>query len=378
MIIPTIKLIYDRKHTATQKNEAPVEVRITYNRKPRYISTGVRLLPKHWRNGTVVNRFDAKEINDALETIVANVRKVINEMVDAKELNTAEIKARLDRMMGQAQTFIEFAEKRAEIRAYGKKADSQERYARFLRWLKAWGKVRFFSDITESAIMDMDRELDATGMKPYSKWNNYHRFMNSFILDAMDEGLVRRNPYRWLHIDKQKETGLHKYLTPDEMKMVEQAEMPTESLERVRDLFVFQVYTCLSYTDLADFDVAQVKEMESGAQMYTGKRGKTGQEFTFVLLDKAKAVLDKYGGSLPIISNVKYNAYLKVVAQSARVDKPITSHWARHTGATLLLNAGVNIEVVAKILGHATTKQTRETYAKLLDETVAKEMQKIG
>ena len=73
---------------------------------------------------------------------------------------------------------------------------------------------------------------------------------------------------------------------------------------------------------------------------------------------------------------MKYNQYLKVVAQTAGVDKPITTHWARHTGATMLLNAGVDMETVAKILGHSSTRITRSTYAKLLDDTVGREMEK--
>lgn len=52
-------------------------------------------------------------------------------------------------------------------------------------------------------------------------------------------------------------------------------------------------------------------------------------------------------------------------------------HWARHTGATLLLNAGVDMETVAKVLGHTSTKITRSVYAKLLDDTVAREMAKV-
>ena len=89
------------------------------------------------------------------------------------------------------------------------------------------------------------------------------------------------------------------------------------------------------------------------------------------------AILDKYGQHLPIISNVKYNQFLKVLAQMAHIDKPISSHWARHTGATLLLNDGLEMEVVSKVLGHSTTKITRQVYAKLLDNTIVEAMKKI-
>ena len=75
-----------------------------------------------------------------------------------------------------------------------------------------------------------------------------------------------------------------------------------------------------------------------------------------------------------MLSNVNYNKYLKVVAQAAGIDKQLTTHWARHTGATILLNEGIDMETVAKILGHSSTRITRSTYAKLLDSTVADKM----
>ena len=69
--------------------------------------------------------------------------------------------------------------------------------------------------------------------------------------------------------------------------------------------------------------------------------------------------------------------YLKAVAAIAEVSKPISSHWARHTGATILLNAGVPMDIVARVLGHSNSEITRKVYAKLLDETVAREMLRI-
>lgn len=60
----------------------------------------------------------------------------------------------------------------------------------------------------------------------------------------------------------------------------------------------------------------------------------------------------------------------------AGINKPVSSHWARHTGDTMLLNSGVGIEVVSKVLGHTTTRITRQICARLLDETVAEEMER--
>ena len=62
----------------------------------------------------------------------------------------------------------------------------------------------------------------------------------------ISEGYLRRNPYKWVHIVKDKVShGLHKYLTKDELHAIETARMGTESLDRVRDLFVFQACTIL-------------------------------------------------------------------------------------------------------------------------------------
>lgn len=377
MITPVITFVFDRKHKAGPKKEGSVELRITYNRRASYISTGIRLLPRQWKNGTVCNRLDAQEIQKTLDTLMARVRGIINDMTDEGDINTAEIRSRLMRRQGARMSFIEFCEQRKDIRIYGKTGDTAERYERFLRWLREFGRIVYFSDVTDANILEMDKSLKAKGMKNYSKWNNYHRFLNSFILDAIDEGHIKRNPYRWLHIPKEKNSGLKKFLTDDELDRIERAEMPTATLEAVRDVFVFQVYTCLSYVDMCAFSEKDAVLMDDGKRLYRGRRGKTKQEFVFVLLDKAAAVLRKYDGKLPLMSNAKYNDYLKLVAHAAKVDKPITSHWARHTGATMLLNHGVEMEVIAKILGHSSTRQTREVYAKLVDETIAREMGKM-
>lgn len=372
MKLPILKFVYDRRKTATATREAAVELRVTYGRQAKYIATGVRLLPKQWKDGVVRNRVDSEELNEALAILLKKTRKVVNAMMEKDGFSLAELPSVLKRGDAEQKTFLEFCDERAKVRMYGKKEDTQERYRRWMRWMMKWGRIVYFSDVTDANIIEMDKALAATGMKNYSKWHNYHRFMNSFILDAIDEGLMRRNPYKWLHIDKEQTHSIHKFLTLEEFRKIETAEMPTASLERVRDMFVFQTYTCLSYSDMCAFDMKDVKD-----GMYTARRQKTGQEYTFMLMKGARDVLEKYDGRLPLITNEKYNDYLKLVAQAAKIDKPITSHWARHTGATILLNEGVDMEVVAKILGHASTRETRETYAKLLDTTVAKEMKKV-
>lgn len=374
--MPTVNFIYNRRKTATKSHPASVEVVVCYDRKRKYMATGIQLLPKEWHKGTITNRLDAQELNKTLEKMRLNVLKVINTMIDEHNINIFEIPDRINNLSGDnGKSFIKFCREREEVRVYGKSADSKERYERFMRWFEKWGKIRYFSDVTDKNVLAMDAALKAKKLKDNSKWNNYHRFLNSFIIDAMDAGLLKRNPYKWLHFNKEKDVhSLHKFLTLEEMKRFEATDMKSDCLNKVRDLFVFQTYTCLSYVDMAAFDFTKVKDIGDGHKMYTGKRGKTKQEFSFLILTPAMKVLKRYGYKLPIISNVKYNKYIKECAEIAGIDKPITTHWARHTGATIMLNEGVDMEVVAKILGHSSTKITRQIYAKLVDKTIANKM----
>ena len=339
------------------------------------MSTGIRLLPKHWHRGRIVNRFDATQINQTLDKLVADVRTVILKMMEEGTIDIYSIPDRLNLLHIGDIRFLDFCEKRADVRSFGKSHDSKTRYERFMTKFRLWGGIQDWSDITEEKIIAFEGHLASLGMKPYSRWNNYHRFLNSFILDAISEGYLRRNPYRWVQINKEKSNGgIGKYLTPDEFSKIRNANLATDSLKKVRDVFVFQTYTCLAYVDLASFDPKKIQEVK-GMKVYIGKRGKTKETFTIPLLTPALDILAKYKNKLPIISNVKYNEYLKVVAQSAGIDKPVSSHWARHTGATLLLNeGGMDLKIVAKILGHSSSKITEQVYAKLLDETVVDAM----
>jgi integrase/recombinase XerD len=52
----------------------------------------------------------------------------------------------------------------------------------------------------------------------------------------------------------------------------------------------------------------------------------------------------------------------------------LTPHRLRRTFGSYLLNEGVRLEVVSKLLGHRSTQVTEDAYAELLDQTVRKEM----
>jgi len=375
--LPQVHLIYNRYKKATPTKKAVVEIRVTHNYKQKYISTGIWLYPNQWKNGKIVNCSDLMHISQVLDQMLSNIKKVILDMVEEGNIDISTLSERLSKMENSKITFLDYCKQRATIRKFGKEEDTQERYNRFIRLFSEWGHIINYEDVTEKNIILYDTYLSDKGMKAYSKWNNYHRFLNSFIMDAIDEGHIKRNPYRWLNIEKGKHTnGIGKYLTMEEFHKIKNTPMPTISLEKVRDLFVFQTYTCMAYSDLKQFDYNEVSEIK-GRKVYVSTRKKTKKGFTIPLLDGAMAILIKYNYILPLISLEKYNLFLKSVAQYAGIDKPISSHWARHTGATMLLNEGVSMQIVSKVCGHSSIKITEQVYAKLLDETVVDSISEI-
>ena len=48
MIIPQIKFVFDRKHLASNIKRGVIEMRITFNRKQKFITTGVKCFPGEW------------------------------------------------------------------------------------------------------------------------------------------------------------------------------------------------------------------------------------------------------------------------------------------------------------------------------------------
>src|SRR5204862_4583842 len=115
-------------------------------------------------------------------------------------------------------------------------------------------------------------------------------------------------------------------------------------------------------------------------------RLKTDIKSRIPLLPISLKILEKYkddpecinsNKALPVLSNQKYNSYLKEIADVCGITKNLTTHTARHTfGTTVTLSNGVPIESVSKMLGHKKISTTQH-YARVLDTKVSEDMQKL-
>lgn len=219
--------------------------------------------------------------------------------------------------------------------------------------------------VTHSDILRFKAALDAVH-KPQTVQKEMTRLKYFFNL-AWNSGKIKRNPFAQIKIRRAVTENV--FLTSEELAAVTDAQITNDTLDRVRDAFVFMAGSGLEYADMVELKPEDVKS--DGTHYYIRKkRVKTGIEYLTVLTDKAVEIFNFYGGKIPLLSNQKMNEYLKSVAKIAKItDKNVTTLTARHTYATQRLNEGLSIEVVSKMLGHNDGKQTR-VYAKLLDDTV--------
>jgi integrase/recombinase XerD len=187
----------------------------------------------------------------------------------------------------------------------------------------------------------------------------------------------KRNPLEYYSIS----FGKPKYqeiLTEDEVEKIKRVNLTSEKLIKIRDLFLFQVYTGMAYVDMSRFTADMINEDDEGRQWITKDREKTGVEFDIPILPEAKLILEKYNNQLPIITNQKYNEYIKYVCDFAGIDKRVTTHVARRTCGSLLLNRGVSMKVISRFLGHKSTKITEQIYAHLKRYGMIKEVKRVG
>ena len=189
-----------------------------------------------------------------------------------------------------------------------------------------------------------------------------------------------------------KERTLIIYLTQEELNQLYKYDFSKNlRLERCRDLFVFQASTGLRYSDVSRLSNEHLKGDVIHMTAYKNKKE------TFVpLTSRAKAILAKYDGVLPIISEQRQNDYIKEACELAGIDQPlelvsyyggrksftkvpkysqISTHVAVKTFITHCGEKGISAKIVAEITGKS-VKVILDHYYGISKETIISEMAK--
>jgi integrase len=390
----TNAIIWDRRHRATAGGEGQLEIRVTFERKSHYIGTGIKVRKNEFMAGQIINRPDAKELNERLIIIYKKVLACVNACMETGETFTTESINRSVWSLIEANdgpVFLNWID--AQIPKLDLKDSTRKRYRFLLNRLTEYGKMTQWSDVTVEGIMDFDawlRSLKSTaedgeatakgrigeGLSDGAVYN-YHKCLKALIRRAHSFDKISDNPYEKLHGKiKRGDRENVEYLTEDEMQAIENLELPLGSkMDQCRDLFVFQMWTGLAYSDAEAFDISQYKKV-GNKWINTGERIKTGVPYISQLLPPVVKVLQKYDWHVPQIDNAQYNRTLKYIGMAAGISTPLHSHLARHSFATYMLSQGTRIENVGKMLGQ-TNIRTTQRYAKVLAKDVHDDFDKI-
>ena len=381
----TTKIIFDRKKQAGRDGLGTIEIRITIARKSLYISTGVRVREREWKAGMVVNRPDAPILNERLAAIWEIVNREANDAIkNGVAINLDAIKEKVWGVKDAATEdplFLEWVEKQIDILNIA--PGTRRQYRSLLIRLTEFDRLRRWNDITAENIVEFDvflhkrKKKDGAALIDSAVFK-YHRNLKALLNRAVTFGRIERNPYDLLRGKfKRGDRENLDYLTEDEMKTIEEMKLPDdEMMQKARDLFVFQMYTGLSYSDAEAFDISQYRK-SGDTYVRVAERIKTGVPYVSQLLPPAIAILEKYGFEIPQIENHVYNRALKAIGVAAGIAVPLHSHLARHTFATWMLRNGAKIENVSRMLGHTNIRQTQR-YAKVLAKSVHEDFEMVA
>lgn len=233
-------------------------------------------------------------------------------------------------------------------------------------------------EVTQSDILKLRAEADNHYVQD-AAGNLLSKCKMAFKL-AFESGKIPSLPFAGVKIIRGKAHNESKvdYLTQEEVAILRDKVILNKRLREIRDCFLFQCYTGISFADLKLLEPSDFKKADNGFYYISKTRKKTGTEFTAVLLKDAALIALMYDFKLPVKSNTKYNNYLKELADICGIEKRLHTHIARHTAAMYLLNhrPAISTETIKKIFGWTNDRIIR-TYAKTLDTTVIEEISRV-
>lgn len=227
-------------------------------------------------------------------------------------------------------------------------------------------------------------------------------FLKWFLRWAFKKGVHQNNAYDSYKPKLKSTQKKIIFLTWDELNRLREFKIPSnkQALERVRDVFLFQCFTGLRYSDVSNLRRSDIKG--DHIEVTTVK---TSDSLIIELNNHSKAILDKYKDVpfendkvLPVITNQKMNDYLKELAELAGIDEPIRqtyykgneriddvtpkyallgTHAGRRTFICNALALGIPPQVVMKWTGHSDYKAMKP-YIDIADDIKANAMSKFN
>lgn len=391
-----------------------------------FAKTGLKTMPGHWdkKNGLVKNIVDAtykdgvnsklRKLKDHILDRYVNLttppdKDWLQEAIDNFYTPKKKNKEKTITLFSFIQDFIDKAPTRTTPKTGNPVCYKQIReYERTFYYLKGYVAERCcelnFQDITLDFYHDfieyLQSEKTATNKsgeevkEPGLAKNTIGKKVQTlkiFLNAASDQGINNNRQYKSHRFTSISEETESIYLNETELQAIYDLDL-TENpkLDKVRDLFIVGCWTGLRYSDWDKVTPANIKD-----GFLELKQAKTGGAVVIPLHPTVEAVINKYGGQLPqVISNQKFNEYLKQVAREAELTEKVhkaitkggvrisvahekcelvTTHTGRRSFATNLYKAGLPTLSIMQITGH----RTEQSFLKYIKVTPREHAEKL-
>ncbi len=297
-------------------------------------------------------------------------------------------------MFKRTTLFVIYYEKWLEI--YKKNAIrdvTMKKYKLTLKWLKRL--------IPKIRLCDLDRMEYQTLLNLYAETHerqttmDFHHQLKASILDAVDEGLIDRDPTRKVIIKgKTPREKKNKYLNQFQLQTL-LSKLNLESTINNDWLILIIAKTGIRFSEAlgltaSDFDfinqsinINKTWDYKNGGGFQETKNFSSNRKIKvdWQTMNQFNALLKDKKKNEPIFVKGKvYNSTVNYALQMhcLRLNIPIISiHGLRHTHASLLLFSGVSIASVAMRLGHSNITTTQKTYLHIIQELENKDVDQV-
>ena len=388
-----VSLKYYLLTTRTTIGKLPIYLRITANRQKSELYTGYTATLKEWsqedqliKNNPIVNQ-ELSKMKSKVYEIIIDLEKT------KKPISTSILKSLLSGKQSLDISLIQYFTKHlSEIQIRNEiKNISIAKYKQSLNTLIAFIPYKYkVQDITLSQIdydfvNSYDLYLREVHELHKNTINKYHSRLRTILLKALAEGHIIKQPYANFKLNSIKTD--REYLSQEELNKIIKLDISHNlSLDKVKDIFIFSVYTGLRFEDAQSLTIENLNNYKEKPFIRFIQQ-KTNRAIEIPLLRPANEIINKYKNSderkvlnklLPKISNQKVNMYLKIISDLSGINRKISHHIARHTFATTIcLNNNMPLEDVSMLLGHSSIKTT-QIYGKITQERLYQSIQSIS
>jgi len=298
--MPATFKFYIREERKDDRGTCPIYLRITHNRKRKYINTGIRLKPDHWHpdneqvRKNYGNKAQVHKINKRLAQIRSDANDAYWQLDEEKKASADAIKKRLE--YASKDNFFELADDYLE----------EIKPESFYNWKQsrvAINKLREYHGSKHLPVNSIDADFLNGFVKNHlqrklkNKASTIEKNFNPIrnILDvAVSKHLIAENPARGNGFSLPKSNGSKSKpkLTFEQIQQMEGLQLdPGSNLWHSRNAFVLSFYFCgIRFGDLA---MLRWQNVKGGRLKYT--MSKTGNDIDVKMPEGAKPILDYYG-----------------------------------------------------------------------------------